>query len=331
MRLPISDLQDRHGRGYNYLRLSITDVCNYSCGYCLPDGYQKTCKSTPLSLEEIILLAEVFVSLGIKKIRITGGEPVVRSDFVDIISHLSDIKGLDEIALTTNGYKLAEHLPCILSSNLKKINISIDSLNPHKFYEITKHDRLQETLAAIEELRRLSNIKIKINAVLLKGINDDEIDGYIAWAKQSNISIRFIELMRTEDNINYFHKHHLSSDFIEQKLIASGWQRTKRSITAGPAKEFSHVDYAGNMGIIAPYSQDFCTSCNRLRISAQGDLHLCLFNKADAVCSLRPYLKSQDREALVDTILNHLPKKLASHSLAQEDSGVRLHLASIGG
>ena len=208
-------LKDRFGRTFPYIRMSITDVCNFKCGYCLPNGYQvdKNDKRKFLHLDEIRRLSKCFSLLGVNKIRITGGEPTVRKDFFDIIKVLKSEAGIQNVSVTTNGYKLDKKAEQFVKSGLTGINISIDSLNREIFKNITGHDRLQEILNGIENLQNIGFEKIKINAVLLSGINSS-IDDFNTWAryiKKNKVDFRYIELMRTGDNLDYFKKYHVSS------------------------------------------------------------------------------------------------------------------------
>lgn len=321
-------LQDTLGRQFHYLRLSITDLCNFRCAYCLPNGCQSYTKN-PLTLSEIKCLLKAFVELGVSKVRITGGEPTVRPDYLQIFSLLKET-GVNERVLTTNGYKLDTRIESYCKSDLTGINISIDSLNPIVFSKVTGGKSLQPILSGIDSGLRLNFPNIKINAVLLKGINDGDIEQFCNFVRDKKISIRFIELMQTSTNVSYFKKHFLSSSYINQYLITRGWTLLSRNKTDGPAKVYEHPSYLGTVGVISPYSQDFCLSCNRLRVSAYGDLFLCLFGGLGY--PLRHLLQhSHQKDALKANILNCLSKKLPSHLLQQGIVGARDHFSSIGG
>ncbi len=323
-------ITDAFGRRFPYLRLSLTDVCNFSCSYCLPDGYQKTKGDCFMSADEIRRLVTAFAALGIWKIRLTGGEPTVRKDFVEIANIISTIPGIKKLAVTTNGYKLPERAASYAAAGISAINISIDSLQPQKFKDITGHDRLEEVLQGVDACFDAGIKNIKINTVLLKGINDCELDDLFNFVANKRISLRFIELMRTIDNHDYFNKHHLSGTAVTNRLQELGWQEIPRSDGAGPAVEFTHPQSVGNIGVIAPYSKDFCKTCNRLRVSAKGDLQLCLFGEGGN--SLRHLLQDDNQQhELEDAILSLMQFKPLSHFLHQGNSGTRAHLASIGG
>ncbi len=323
-------IADRFGRRFPYLRLSVTDICNFRCTYCLPDGYKKVKGNSFLSTEEIIRLVRAFASLGTWKIRLTGGEPTVRSDFLDIAKGINDIDGIKKLAFTTNGYRLKQRAQSYYDTGLRAINISVDSLNPNNFKKITGSDTLDSILEGVQECFDVGFENVKLNTVLLKGLNDSELDDFIDFVDDKPISLRFIELMQTRDNREYFDEHHLAGSAVTEKLLSRGWSQKIRDIGAGPAIEFGHADSKGSIGLIAPYSKDFCASCNRLRISAKGDLHLCLFGEGGY--SLRDLLQSDDQcEELQEKIMSLMNFKKSTHFLHDGNSGTRTHLASIGG
>lgn len=323
-------IEDRFGRRFPYLRLSVTDVCNFRCTYCLPDGYQKTHDDTFITLPEIARLVTAFAEMGTWKIRLTGGEPTVRPDFIDIAKTVSSIPGIRRVAFTTNGYKLPERARGYYDAGLRAINVSIDSLDPRKFHEITGHDRLDEVVDGVSAALEAGFDSVKVNTVLLKGLNDDELDGFLDFVTDRPVSLRFIELMQTGDNLDYFRKHHIPATVIRNKLALRGWTLQERGEGAGPAVEYAHPDYAGRIGLIAPYAKDFCATCNRLRVSARGALHLCLFGAGGY--DLRPLLQDDaQKEELQDKIMNLMQYKRSSHFLHDGNTGTRQHLASIGG
>lgn len=323
-------LADNFGRRFPYLRLSVTDVCNFSCSYCLPDGYKKTGCESFLDQEEIVRLVRAFAALGVWKIRLTGGEPTVRPDFIQIAQRVASVQGIKKLAFTTNGYKLPERAQSYYDAGLRAINISIDSLRPDQFKAITGHDRLGEILDGLDACHEAGFESVKINTVLLKGYNDNELDDFIAFVQDKPVSLRFIELMRTGDNQDYFSEHHLPGTRVIERLLTQGWRMKPRVEGAGPAQEFEHKDSKGTIGLIAPYSKDFCKSCNRLRMSAKGALHLCLFGEGGY--SVRHLLQSDEQqEELQEKIMALMSFKKSAHFLHDNNSGVRDHLASIGG
>ena len=327
-------LQDSFGRKFPYIRMSITDVCNFKCGYCLPNGYQvdKGDNRKFLHLDEIKRLAKCFSELGVCKIRITGGEPTVRKDFFDIVKVLKFESGIKKVVITTNGYHLDQKAKQLVDSGLNGINISIDSLDRETFKNITNHDRLPEILQGIKNLQDLGFENIKINGVLLNGVNASEKD-FNKWSefiKNNKIDYRYIELMRTGDNLDYFNKYHVSSKVFKDYLNKNKWIYQTLGKDAGPSLNYINPDYKGKFGIIAPYSKDFCKSCNRLRITSRGDLRLCLFGNTGI--SIRHLLqKDEQLEELKDLILKQMRFKKESHYLELGETGLTKNLSTTGG
>ena len=323
-------LVDGFGRKFPYLRLSLTEACNYRCSYCLPDGYQADGRPTFLTLDEIQRLVRGCAAVGMRKIRLTGGEPSLRKDLPAIIAAVSATPGVHKIALTTNGCLLPRHVETWREAGLTALNVSLDSLQPARFAAITGHDRYAEVTEGVEMALGLGFDAVKLNAVLLRGLNDDELPAWMDYLRERDIAIRFIELMRTGDNKAYFERHHYRAEALEAQLLDAGWMQQARAADAGPAREYAHPDYRGRIGIIAPYSRDFCSGCNRLRVTARGDLRLCLFG--DFGISLRPLLQSDDDiDTLSARIATQLGLKAAGHGLHQGYTGITPHLASIGG
>ncbi|NVJ61653.1 MAG: GTP 3',8-cyclase MoaA [Gammaproteobacteria bacterium] len=322
-------LTDQYQRRFRYLRLSITDVCNFQCDYCLPNGYQKQTAEPELSQLEIQNIVKSFADLGTKKIRITGGEPVLRKDLPEIIELCKRTPGIENVALTTNGYRIQDHYPKWIEAGLDRLNVSIDSLSPDVFNAITGHDRLRQILNGLNDAYNGGLTDIKINTVLMKQFNANSIQAMIDWVKQTPFTLRFIELMQTGDNQEFFSNNHESGEPIVEKLVHQGWQLKDRGIAAGPAKEFSHPEYSGKVGLIMPYSKDFCSTCNRLRVSATGQLYLCLFGEQGI--PLRPLTYNSDTTQLNNNLIEHLKLKKATHSLHEGKTGVTRHLSMIGG
>tara|TARA_Y100000590_G_scaffold460549_1_gene620092 strand:- start:492 stop:1484 length:993 start_codon:yes stop_codon:yes gene_type:complete len=330
----MSMLRDNFGRTFPYIRLSITDVCNFKCGYCLPNGYQadKSDNRKFLDVNEIKRLAKGLSELGVCKIRLTGGEPTVRKDFFDILKILKNESGIKKVVITTNGYHLDKIAEKISKSGLDGINISIDSLERETFKSITGHDRLPEILKGIKKLQTFKVDNIKINAVLLKGINNSEKD-FDAWAnfiKINKIDFRYIELMQTGDGLDYFKKYHIAAKVFKDYLNKNNWIHQTLGRDAGPSLNYINPEYKGKFGIIAPYSKDFCKSCNRLRITARGDLRLCLFGTTGI--SIRHLIQRDDQlEELKDLIIKQLNFKKETHYLELGETGLTKNLSTTGG
>ena len=327
-------LKDSFGRTFPYIRLSITDVCNFKCGYCLPNGYQvdKSDNRKFLDLNEIKRLAKVFSKLGVCKIRLTGGEPTVRKDFFDIIKVLKNEAGIKKVVITTNGYHLDEKAKMLVDSGLNGINISIDSLDRNTFKNVTGHDRLPEILKGINILQDLNFENIKINAVLLNGINasDKDFETWGEFIKKNKVDFRYIELMQTGDNLDYFKKYHVSSKIFKEYLNKNNWIYQTLGKDAGPSLNYINPEYKGKFGIIAPYSKDFCRSCNRLRITSRGDLRLCLFGNTGI--SIRHLLQKDDQiDELQDLIMGQMKFKKKTHYLELGGTGLTKNLSTTGG
>jgi len=327
-------LKDSFGRKFPYIRLSISDVCNFKCGYCLPDGYKidKSDNRTFINIEEIRRLAKALSELGVSKIRLTGGEPTIRKDFFEIIKTIKKNSGIKKTVITTNGYRLDKIAYDIKNSGLDGINISIDSLDANTFKKITGHNRLGEILRGIKELQKLNFKNIKINAVLLKGVNDTEKD-FNEWAeflKNNEIDFRYIELMQTGDNLDYFNKYHVTAKKFSDYLNNNDWVIQTFGKDSGPSKNYLNPKFKGKFGVIAPYSKDFCKSCNRLRITAKGDLRLCLFGNTGI--NIRHLMQNDDQiDELKDLILKQLNFKKESHYLEIGETGLTKNLSTTGG
>ena len=324
-------LVDAFQRAYYYLRLSITDQCNFRCNYCLPNGYQPEAnKPSFLTLSEIVRVAEAFAAMGTEKIRLTGGEPTLRKDFITIAENVANVSGIRQLALTTNGYRMAKDVDAWQRVGITSINVSVDSLDPKMFHQITGINKFDEVMRGIERAFEIGYKKVKVNSVLMKNLNDHEFNQFLAWVKNRPIQMRFIELMQTGEMDTFFHHHHLSGEILVKKLLEQGWQLQQKAITDGPAKVFKHPDYMGEIGLIMPYEKNFCASCNRLRVSAKGKLHLCLFGEEGI--ELRDLLRSDDQQSILQArIFSALQGKREHHYLHQGDTGIRQHLASIGG
>lgn len=331
-------LEDKFGRQFNYLRLSITDVCNFSCSYCLPNGYQCDTSREFLSEAEIGTVISAFAKLGTKKIRLTGGEPCLRKDLANIIKRCKATAGINEVALTTNGFNLLNNVDEYKAAGLDAINVSIDSLNPQMFKLITGHNKLQHILKGIERAEQIGIKRIKVNAVLAKAFNHNQLKDYLAWIKHKAVTVRFIELMETGNGSQFFEQNHLSGQGVKNSLLKAGWLKVVKGKLNGPAEEFWHPEYAGRIGLIMPYSKDFCQSCNRLRVSALGKLHLCLF--ADQGIDLRSALNNgntspdQNQQAVEQTmavIRAAMSNKTISHELDKRLTGATRNLAMLGG
>lgn len=323
-------MADGFGRRFRYLRLSVTEVCNFRCTYCLPDGWRKTGPLSFLDVDEIGRLADAFTDLGVSKIRLTGGEPTVRRDFTDIVSRVAARPGVEKLAVTTNGWSLARHAADWRAAGLTHLNISIDSLERETFARITGHDRLPAVLDGVKAALGLGYDAVKINAVLLKETAEAGFEAWADYVRDRPVAVRFIELMRTGDNADYFHAHHVGGGVLRDWLDRNGWTPATRAADAGPATEYRHPDHRGALGLIAPYAPGFCDGCNRLRVTARGQLRLCLFGQGGF--DLRPWLENDAQgDGLQAAIRSALGGKAAGHGLHRDDAGDTRNLAQFGG
>lgn len=326
----MSALFDAYGREFLYLRLSLTDVCNFRCQYCLPDGYHCEHGDGELSLPEIHRVVRAFVGLGLWKVRLTGGEPSLRRDLNAIIETVAAVPGVRRIAMTTNGYRLHRDVTSWRNAGLNALNVSIDSFDPRLFASLTGHDRLRDILDGLETALTLGFESLKLNAVLLREFNANDLQPFLTYLRERPVDIRFIELMQTGTNHAYFQAQHVGAGHLRQFLAEQGWLALPRQIGDGPAENFAHPDYRGRIGLIAPYAPDFCAGCNRLRITARGQLSLCLFS--DEGADLRPLLASDTQQAELEARIRALLiQKKASHYLAEGITGATRHFAAIGG
>jgi cyclic pyranopterin phosphate synthase len=326
--LPIVDsslsqglLKDSYGRAIRDLRISITDRCNFRCVYCMPaDGVIWKDKSEILSYEELLLLAEIFVSLGVNKLRVTGGEPLLRRGVVKFIEALARIPGLKDLALTTNAYFLPEFAEPLASAGLNRISISIDSLKPKIFAALTRVDALDRVLAGIAAAQQYNLTPIKINMVVIRDLNDDEIVDLAAFARERALIARFIEYMPLDGPGEWQREKVVSGQEIYEKIAARfPLMPLAANHKSETALRYGFADGApGEIGIIAPVTQPFCGACSRIRLMADGQLRTCLFSLEEY--SLRDLLRGgASRMEIVDFIFRAMLKKEAGHRINEPD------------
>lgn len=281
----------------NYLRLSITDRCNLRCFYCLPRrGWHKLPASEILSYEEFLRLARVAVMAGIRKVRVTGGEPLVRKGVVDFLRRLREVAELEEIALTTNGLLLAEMAPDLYAAGLRHVNLSLDTLSAVRYREITGHDGLHQVLAGLWRSVDLGFHPLKVNCVVLKGVNEDELRDFALLARDHPLQVRFIEFMPTVSQERWS-RHFLPMDEVRHRLATLGvMEEVPPRPTAGPAHILHPQGFQGDIGFISAVSHHHCQRCNRLRLTASGRLRPCLFSpqELDLKGPLRQGASDQD-------------------------------------
>jgi cyclic pyranopterin phosphate synthase len=328
---------DNYNRDINYLRVSITDRCNLRCIYCMPkEGLSLIGHDDILRYEEMSRIIRVAVDMGIRKIRLTGGEPLARRGVVDFIASLKTIPDLKDISLTTNGILLADFAGNLFHAGVRRINISLDSLNPEKYERITRGGNLNAVLKGIDEVYRIGYSPIKINIVAIKGFNDDEILDFARLSIDKPYQIRFIELMTIGSaDLNQDGKY-LSNDVIREKIREMYSLEPvdgERKRIDGPARIYRIAGGAGKIGFISPVSHQFCHSCNRLRLTADGHLRACLLS--DEETDLKGALRNgcSDKN-LADLIKEAIARKPMRHDLACDDGHIKKcmkDMSSIGG
>jgi cyclic pyranopterin phosphate synthase len=323
-------LRDACGRDLHYLRLSVTDRCNFRCVYCLPHGCPRGDGERPLTLAEIERLVQGFAGLGFWKVRLTGGEPTLRPDVVEVVRRVALTPGIRRVGLTTNGHRLASLAPRLRDAGLASLNVSVDSLDAARFREITGTDRLDAVVRGVEAALAAGIPSVKVNAVLLRGMGDGELNRFFDWTEKVPLTVRFIELMQTAENGVLFGQARLPASAVAEELGRLGWTRLPRDEGDGPAANYAHPAHAGRVGLISAYEKGFCEACNRLRVSSVGDLKLCLFG--DGEVPLRPLLRGAgQREALMALVEAAVTAKPAHHDLAAGRCGSTANLAMTGG
>ncbi|GAO01465.1 GTP 3',8-cyclase MoaA [Anaeromyxobacter sp. PSR-1] len=325
------ELRDGLGRRFNYLRLSITDACNFRCAYCLPGGWcPAPGADAPLSIDEIRRLVVAFATLGVEKVRLTGGEPTLRRDLAEIVAAISGVPGIRRVGITTNGFGLSRLAPALRDAGLAFVNVSVDSLDPERFRAVTGKPLLERVLRGVEGALAAGFGTVKVNAVLLRGLDRAEFDRFVEWTERRPIAVRFIELMPTGCDSRFFAAHHVPVAWVAAELERRGWFARDRAPTDGPAIEYMRAGHAGSVGYIAPSTAGFCAACNRLRVSSRGALKLCLFGDRDV--SLRSWLASDAHAGDLAGVLARLVQsKPAAHRLGAGCHGTTRSLAAIGG
>ena len=307
-------LTDAHGREITDLRVSVTDRCNFRCRYCMPaEGMDWLDRSEILSFEEIERIVALFVGLGIRDVRLTGGEPLARRDFPQLVSMLAGIEGIRDLSMTTNGYLLRRHALALVEAGIMRVNVSVDSLVRDRFHEVTRRDALQEVLRGLEAIAAFEQVTpIKVNAVAMKDFTEDEVLRFCEMARTTPYQVRFIEFMPLDADRTWTADAVLTGADV-RRLIRKRWAigEVPREPHA-TARVFRFADGGGEVGFISPISEPFCASCNRIRLTAEGKLRTCLFSvhETDLRELLRggasdPELEDAIREAVWRKELKH--------------------------
>jgi cyclic pyranopterin phosphate synthase len=326
-------LIDRFGRRVDYIRLSITDRCDFRCVYCMGEDMTFLPREEVLTLEECARLVGVFVSMGVEKIRITGGEPLVRKNALWLFEHIGQLPGLREQVLTTNGSQLDQFAPQLKAAGVKRINISLDSLDADRFRKITRVGELSKVLRGIEAARVAGFEHTKLNCVLMRGINDDEAPALVQFAIENQLDIAFIEEMPLGAVAHNRESSYVSNDETLQNLQSSYTLVSSTETTGGPARYWKIPGTQTRIGFISPHSHNFCEACNRVRITCKGELYLCLGqnDKVDLMPLLREY--TEDDAPLRTAILNAMQIKPKGHDfdLRRAEPSVVRFMSMTGG
>ena len=307
-------LIDDFGRRVSYVRISVTDRCDFRCVYCMSEEMTFLPRAQVLTLEEISMVAQAFTELGVEKIRLTGGEHLVRRDIEQLVDDIGQLPGLSDFTMTTNGASLRKHAQRLYAGGLRRLNISLDSLDPERFKKLTRTGDLTRVIDGIHAAKEAGFTRIKLNAVILKGRNDDEVLDLVDFARDEGLDISFIEEMPLGDVSDHSRAETFYSSDDVQALIEKRYTLTPTTeTTPGPSRYFKMADSDSRVGFISPHSHNFCDTCNRVRVTVEGRLLLCLGNEhsVDLRAVLRRY--PGDMPRLKEAIVNALPLKPERH------------------
>ncbi len=329
-------LIDPYARAIRYLRVSVTDRCDLRCVYCMAENMTFLPKAELLTLEELYRLCRVFIGLGVVKLRLTGGEPLVRKDIMWLIAQLGQHlgQGLEELTLTTNATLLAQHAGALFEHGVRRINVSLDSLEPEKFTTITRWGKLDQVLTGLDAAVA-AGLTIKINMVALKGVNEDECDSMIAWCGERGFDLTFIEVMPMGDIGNERRlDQYLPLSLLRTRLSRRWTLEESDHRSGGPARYVSVAETGRRVGFITPMTHNFCESCNRVRLDCTGTLHMCL-GQEDAADLRTPLRSGGDDQALIKAIRAAIAHKPKGHDFVidrrRQAASVSRHMSTTGG
>jgi cyclic pyranopterin phosphate synthase len=325
--------RDDFGRAINYLRVSVTDRCNLRCVYCMPaDGIDKRPHADILRYEELAIIIRAAAELGIRKVRLTGGEPLARLGLVDFVRMVAAIPGIDDLSMTTNGTLLARHARDLADAGLQRVNISLDTLRENRFAQVTRRKRMSDLWAGITAAKVAGLTPIKFNVVVVRGLNDDEIPDFARRTVSDGWNVRFIELMPIGSNVNWAGDGVVPIPEVRARIEQEvGSLEPVRGPTGnGPARYYRLPDASGTLGFIGARSEHFCATCNRLRLTADGRLRPCLMSahEIDLRPALRGGVHQEEIEALLAEAIHQKPR---GHRLAEDLSPQDRTMAEIGG
>jgi cyclic pyranopterin phosphate synthase len=328
---------DPFGRHISYLRVSVTDRCDFRCVYCMAEDMTFLPKSEVLTLEELDRLCSAFVRHGVRKLRLTGGEPLVRRNIMSLVRGLGrhlDSGALDELTLTTNGSQLGRYADELRSAGVRRVNVSLDTLDPAKFTAITRWGKLDKVMAGIDAARR-AGLAVKINAVALKGVNDDEFDRMVQWCGEQGFDLTFIEVMPMgEVGTSVRLEQYLPLSLVRAELQRRWTLDESDYRSGGPARYYTVRETGGRLGMITPLTHNFCESCNRVRLTCTGTLFMCL-GQEDAADLRAPLRLSDNDEALDMAIAEAISRKPKGHDFIidrrHQRPAVPRHMSVTGG
>ena len=329
-----SKLIDSFARQIRYLRLSVTDRCNLRCTYCMAEDMVFLPKAKVLSLEEMVFISQAFVELGVEKIRLTGGEPLVRHGVVELAEKLSKIDGLRELVMTTNAVLLKKYAQPLHDAGVSRLNISIDSLQPSRFKMLTRFGVLDDVLSGIQHARQIGFDRIKLNVVILKGINDDEVTDLARFALDRDLDISFIEEMPLGEISSHQRVNTQINSLTIREQLESVFTLTDANFSdpaAGPARYLQIANSNTKVGFISPMSENFCASCNRVRLTTEGSLLLCLGNEHSL--DLRAIVREHpdDIDYLKKQIIASMQRKPEQHHFDPNDITITRYMSATGG
>jgi cyclic pyranopterin phosphate synthase len=321
-------VKDVIGRNINYLRVSVTDLCNLRCIYCMPEeGICKKEHRDILTLEEIFEVIKSSVDLGINKVRITGGEPLARKGVVELIDQISHLEKVKDIAITTNGILLKQYAEALKTAGLKRVNISLDTMDEEKYKQITRGGRLKDVLEGIEEAKKMNFFPIKLNVVVINGFNDEEAVDFAKLTLSENIDVRFIELMPIGQASKWAKRKFISNEVIKERI--QGLMPIDHEDKSSPAKYYKLPGAQGKIGFINPISSHFCKECNRIRLTADGKIKPCLHS--DQEIDVKSVLR-ENKEKLTEVIKNAIMAKPEHHTLNEKNNqAIKRDMVRIGG
>jgi cyclic pyranopterin phosphate synthase len=326
-------MADSFNRPITYLRVSVTDKCNLRCVYCMPEsGLPWLERNELLSYEEIVAIVRAAASAGVRAVRLTGGEPLVRRNLERLIEGIAAVPGIEDIALSTNAVLLEEQLPALVAAGLRRVNISLDTLREDRFEQIARRPGLASVLRGIDAAIAGGLMPVKLNCVIMRGVNDDEIEAFAELTRERAIYVRFIEVMPVRENLDLQAGTYLSSDDILERVRRIGSLEPASGPPGnGPARYFAFANAPGAIGVISPLSHDYCERCNRVRLSADGRLRLCLFGDqhVDLRTPLRAGASTEELASLLRAAMHIKPER---HHLKLGESSSRMRAFSeIGG